>query len=178
MKELLSAIYAYYQKTHPDSIGYVFGLPASSAEIAAVETAIGIQFPDDLRELYLQYGQLIQVWDMVSVHPLKFIPDTHRDLLELAAEQLELAAAEGIAMRSLERALGHVDALVHTTMRIPFAQDNDLPIMMDMKPSEGGKVGQIVRLNMEFSEIEVIADSLRAFFEQGLERLRLGNANL
>lgn len=161
VNDLLSVIYAHYKENEPQDVEYVFSTSASPEEIAATEAAIGIPFPDALRNLYSRYRSLSCVWDSISVFSPAEIPSSHHQLLEMAANDPPIM-----------RALGPVAPLIHTPTRIPFAVDNDRDILIDLDPPVGGKVGQIVRLDMECGEIEVIAESLPAFLEQGLKRLK------
>ena len=154
-------MYAHYQENEPGDVQYVFSSPASSEEIAATEAAIGIRFPDDLRALFLQFRSLNCIWDSISIFPITEIPSSHQQLLGMASDDPPPT-----------HALGPVSPLIHTCSRIPFAADNDRDILVDLDPPVGGKVGQIVRLDMECGEIEVIAESLQAFLEHGLKRLK------
>ncbi len=174
MKELLDALYAWYEENEPESIQRVFASPASVEDIEAAEKALGIPFPDDLRAIYLRHEYVVNVWGSINVSSPKEIPGDHSQLLKLAEQIAEDYAIDAKATPDIEpmlRARGPVAPLIHTGTRIPFAADNDRDILIDMSPPKGGKVGQIIRLDIECREIEVIADGLQDFFAQGLVQL-------
>ncbi len=164
IKKLLSAIHSHYQENNPDVIGYVFFPSASPAEIDAAQAALGSQapFPDELRELYMEYGALLGVWGGgVTVVPVTEIAEIHQQLLEIAADY------------GKPDTVGLVSSEAHTPARIPFASaDGGLTFSIDLAPAQGGRSGQIVLLDLELGKIEVVADSLQEFFEKGLERLK------
>lgn len=178
MEKLLADLYAWYREHDPESIRYTFPPPAPMEEIGAAEKAIGIPFPEDLRALYLRHMFMVDVWGSITISRPSEIASSHEQLLRLAgdmAAEHEEAAAEIPDIEPMLRPLGPVAPLIHTRSRIPFAADNDRDILIDMNPPEGGKPGQIIRLDIECGEIEVIAGDLRRFFEQGLEYRRAQN---
>ncbi len=158
--ELLAAIYAHHQDNDPEgTIGFYSA--ATASEIDATAAVFQARFPEDLRELYLQYGMVLYIWGTIDITGVAFIPETHQQLLEISAEYGEV-----------EHTKGPVVPIAHTPTRIPFAGNSDLNFSIDLDPPTGGTPGQIVRLDLELGELEVVADSLQAFLAQGLEYLR------
>ena len=46
---------------------YIFGPPATDAELAALATAAGTEVPGDLRELFSEFNGVGEKWDDTSV---------------------------------------------------------------------------------------------------------------
>ena len=139
--ELLAAIYAHHQNNNPEgTIGFY---PATTTpEIDAAAAVFQAGFPEDLRELYLQHGQVFYIWSTIDIMGVTFIPETHQQLLEISKEYGEVGHIKG-----------PVAPVAHTHTRIPFAGNSDLNFSIDLDPPTGGKPGQIVRLDLELGKV-------------------------
>lgn len=168
---ILDALYARYQEKQPESLRYVFPPPAAPEEIAAAEAALGMRLPEELRALYARHAYMLDAWDCMSINPVRSLAESRQSLADVALNMAADAAQEGDPPPVLT-ASGPVAPLVYDPSRIPFASENCCDILIDLQPPAGGTPGQIILMDIEFGTIEVVADSLTAFFAQGLEALR------
>ncbi len=165
---ILDALHARYQEKQPDRMQYVFPPRAAAEDIAAAETALGMSLPDDLRALYARHAYMMSAWQGVCVDPVQTIAESQRSLEDVAFN-MAADADEGANPEPFLKASGAVAPVIYARSRIPFGSQGNTDLLIDLEPPAGGTPGQIVRLDIEFGTIEVLANSLTEFFTQGLE---------
>ncbi len=168
--QILDALYARYQEKQPGEIQYVFPPGAAAEDIAAAETALGMSLPDELRALYARHAYMTDAWEGVCINPVRAIAESRRSLEDVASNMAEDAAQdENANPEPVLAASGPVAPVINAGSRIPFGSQGNTDLLIDLQPPAGGTQGQIVRLDIEFGTIEVVANSLTEFFQQGLE---------
>jgi len=135
---------------------------ASDIEIDVVERALGFPLPEDLRASFRTHSVVYTPW-IGEIAPafglLPNIAEVIRDVNELLGPAPVLKLWPG------------TKTPVFGLGVIPLSSDDPL-LGYDLDPGEGGTVGQIVELSLEFGDYKVLAPSLTAFLEQGIACLK------
>lgn len=169
LNQILDALYARYQEKQPQDVQYVFPPPATPDEIAAAEAVLGMPLPEELRALYARHAYMMHAWENVSITSVQFIAKSCQSLEDVASDMAAEAEEEEPNAEPFVTANGPVAELIYAPSRIPFGSDGNMDLLIDLDPPAGGTLGQIIRLDIEFGTIEVVANSLTEFFAQGLE---------
>ncbi len=147
--------------------------PAPPARIAKVEQTLGVTFPDDFREsLAIHDGQRhkgLALFDTYyCLRPLVAIPAA-RDLLLGLRSQLGASVDTGI-----EAAPGVRPVSWHEKW-VPILEAGvRQQICLDLDPSKGGHVGQLVRYELESDKRDLVAPSFEAWLEAFATKLGSG----
>lgn len=134
--------------------------PLSHADVADLEQSLQVRFPPDLREFLAVHARLGAPWDNISTIGVdKDLPLLCRELRG-SSKGVDWALWPGTRPPRFGPGL------------LPLAGDGDPVVCYDLQPGDGGSVGQIVAVDFEQAQCKVIAASLLAFLQSGIERLR------
>jgi cell wall assembly regulator SMI1 len=150
--------------------------PASAAEVADLERAIGRALPADLRDWFsIHAGAAFSIWSRAPSLPwtlvrAQAIAARWKEIAELHAE----LAAEFGPDAGRARAIGPVSPVSWKPAWIPLAREGGNVLCADMQPEAGGTVGQLVVSYKDSSPRRVAAPSLTALFRDYADDLELG----
>ncbi len=145
---------------------------ASDSVIEAVENALSIQFPEDVKASYrIHNGQQ-------TIYDYGLIPDA-QEFLSLDRVQAEWAVwkellNQGQLVGKSEPGLG-IKSDWWNARWIPLTWDGDgNHYCLDLDPAEGGTVGQIIRMIHDDSYRELLAPSFHSWLEDYAAKLESG----
>lgn len=141
--------------------------PATEAEIAALEREFGVELPLDYKQsLQIHSGALywVWLWGAVSLLPPNKVVRAWRENLELAAQPHNKGATL--------KPVGPVIGVLFDPRWIPFAEDNGIPICLDLAPAQGGLLGQVICVDWEDGTVRVVASSYSTFLERGVSEMK------
>lgn len=158
---------------------------ASPEDLAALESALGRELPGSFRESLSIHDGESDGWpnkvfaDLGAYHPSAAIVEQWR-MRQQVAEQI------GEHFSDAERAEQIADGIISVTGAVQpaFFHRDWIPIMdcngdvfwaIDFAPSDGGELGQIIRVDLESCDWRVIAPSFEAFFAAYVASLEAGD---
>ena len=150
--------------------------PASTEEIIAAQDKLGIEFPDELKELLRCAGG--QPYPQIMCDPI--FPSIRFRGGELGRTgyawlaPLDRIVERGLLFRDefkdimVDVAAGAEVELIgpvslHTNVIDLTETDGALTLCLDLSPEKGGKVGQVIHLSTQPLQVAVIANSLTSF---------------
>ena len=144
---------------------------AEEDEIVDAEEALGLSFPDDLRQSYLRHNgegddevYLAQGWILMS---LDAVVDNYKMLQKLYEDGV-FDPNDGLPE-------GPVKPVWWSPKWIPVAENGGGDyLMIDLDPAEGGKVGQVVEYWHNDDLRTVMAPSFAAFMAKMADDLEAG----
>ncbi len=171
MRPLWSRVDSWLEANAPDMLGSL--LPgATDKQIRAAEAALGIDFPEDVKESYgIHNGQndlgapLMGEWQLLSL----------KDMVRQWKIMKKLVAS-GTFAESQARPVGAVKADWYNLKWIPVAYNGagDLRCV-DLDPPSRGKAGQIVSFWHTDDKRERLAPSFQAWMKEFADDLEHGN---
>ncbi|SPK75940.1 conserved protein of unknown function (plasmid) [Cupriavidus taiwanensis] len=160
--------------------------PVQSADIDALEQALNLQLPDDVRQCYLCHGgQHFQDWNSLAFFPFLYWHDldrVRREAAFLATFREEGIAADGNADMWFQQD----DSVSHSqAVRFDFWNPKWIPIaksvtgvrlFIDLAPGPAGTVGQLVVWEQDniTNAQQVVASSLATYLLDMAEALQHG----
>lgn len=168
IESLWKAIDEQLLRKYPEYAEEPSFLPAAiEKSIQGLESLLGVTLPDEYRNsLGIHEGTASNVWlwDAVSLSGISTVIEDRKAIAELVSHPNN-SGAELVPHGPVRRCM--FDALW-----IPFANDNGIPICLDLNPLPGGVVGQIIYVDWEDGTVRVIANSFIDFLEDGLAKMR------
>jgi cell wall assembly regulator SMI1 len=131
------------------------------------EEAIGVPLPADYKlSLAIHEGvkYWVWLWDAVSIPEITQVLDFWKSNIEASSHSNN----QGVQLISQ----GAVRRSMFDKLWIPVANDNGIPICLDLNPLPGGIVGQVICVDWEDGVVRVIANGFIEFLEGGLEKMR------
>ena len=181
IEDAWSRIGDWYRDNLPDAVASL--RPGASAEaIAAAESAMGVQFPDDLKALheladgsdtdypgqfddghwFMPLAQATEHYQMM----LQFVDEQPVDNVDFWRSQIE---------DHIISVKGPVKPHIFSKHWIPFTtSEGAVHRYIDLDPAPGGKVGQVIQHYPEACSHEVLADSVGDYLAQYADRLESG----
>lgn len=135
--------------------------PATPAELAATEHRLGRPLPPLLAAML----GLSRAWGWRA---------DDEDVSWLGPDELVVGAPEGLEDAEPDDAGPGVEMEYGTPHRLTFAYSDARNFQIDDAPAAGGRAGQVVAIDPEEGRIDVVAESLEAFFAAGLAHARQG----
>jgi cell wall assembly regulator SMI1 len=179
VERLWERLEAWAQREAPSMLALLRG-PASEADLASLERAIGVTLPADLRaSLRVHDGETqddyLRVWRGAG-HLL-----TAAEILESwsncrgFAEEPDAEAAAEQVTEGIISVEGPVHAVAFREGWIPFMDMNgDTTWFVDLDPAPGGRHGQVIEVYLEGCQWKVLAPSYEAFLRAYVEALEAG----
>lgn len=188
VKESWETIVGWIQNNAPEATSNLRP-PASEEQIAACESALGVEFPQAFREFYLLHdGEEEDEETCVLHNKHRILP--LQDIVEQAQTRSSFAEACEVKTFADWRAdiedgllaiSGSVKALQHSPGWIQFtetpfsfslsASDNDFCRCIDLDPAPGGVVGQVIEIDETDEVFTVIANSFEEYLARYAEEL-------
>lgn len=181
VEEAWSRIIDWCSANQPDAVSNLRA-GASTEAIRAAESAMGVEFPDDLKALYeLAEGSETdypgQFDDGHWFMPLTQATEHYQTMLQFVDEQ-PVDAFDFWRSQVEDHVIsvkGPVKPHIFSKRWIPFSTSNgDVHRYIDMDPAPGGRVGQVIQHFVEGCSHEVMADSLADHLEEHANKLDAG----
>jgi cell wall assembly regulator SMI1 len=151
---------------------------ASLADLAALESGLGMKLPKDLRSSLLRHnGERPGGPGVLFGEHGEFL--SCQRILESARERFALALEESEEGMTGHSSIGYVDGPVRPVSFhprwIPVCDLNgDVFLAIDLAPARGGTVGQLISVDWECVSWRVVAPSLGALLETVLDGVQSG----
>ena len=181
VEDAWSRIVAWSKANNPEAVADL--RPGATADaIAAAESAIGVQFPDDLKTLYrLADGSEVdypgQLDDGHWFMPLAQAIELYEIMIEFADEQPvdDYNFWRSQVDNQIISVKGPVKPHSFSKRWIPLTNSNgDVHRCIDLDPAPGGSPGQVIEVYPEACSHQVLADSLGDYLAKFAERLETG----
>ncbi|WP_257065060.1 SMI1/KNR4 family protein [Priestia megaterium] len=155
----------------------IFNAAATEIEIAQAENIMGLKFPESFKDILLMHnGQkservgVIGNYDFLSIDEIVHGWQVMRELFD-GGEFEDFEEVEPVGPVKGE--------FWWNPLWIPIVTNTTGDyICIDLDPSEGGKVGQIITFWHDWEEREVISDSLEKWFQKIVTHLKNGTYKL
>ncbi len=155
------------RKNQGKRLDYMLLPPALGTDIAIFESEIGTSLPTDYKaSLYTYEGTVFWVWlwDAVTIPSISEV---------IHDWKLNLKEANHPNSRNAELLpYGPVRRCIFDSLWIPVANDNGIPICLDLNPLPEGSMGQMIYVDWEDGTVRVIAKSFTEFLKIGLGKMR------
>lgn len=141
--------------------------PVAEDDICDLEKALGCKLPDEYKNSLRVHEAGVYwlwFWDAVALNDLSYVLESYRENVAAIGPRSADSAA-GI------RAEGFVNASVFDRKWVPIANDNGIPICLDLNPPSGGNYGQVIYVDWEDGTVRVIADGFLSFLKNGLQKM-------
>jgi len=106
----------------------------------------------------------VWLWDAISLSDINTVIQDWHSYLDMASSPKNKGG--------FLNTNGPVQNVLFDPKWIPVANDNGIPICLDMNPLPSGVKGQIVYVDWEDGAVTVIANSFIDFLEQGLCKMK------
>ena len=185
IRESWDQITQWFEANQPTVIGHL-NPPATEAQFAAAEAALGNTLPDEFRQLYdIANGSDIDIpgvfenghWFM----PLEHIVE-HAGIMKQFVESQpieDFAFWKSQVDEGMLMIRGAVKPHTFSPHWIPLTSSNgDVIRYIDLDPAPGGRVGQIIEVDTECASYALIAQSLSALLSRHAARLQSGEVKI
>jgi cell wall assembly regulator SMI1 len=139
----------------------------SEDEVNDYERVLGVSLPQSYRDSLLIHrgvegGAL--VWDSVNINE----PNVAIGYRAICIREFTGSSMKGVVVN----AVGPVQTILFDPLWVQVADDNGLPICIDLNPALGGRLGQVIFLDPGISTVSVVAGDFAEFLELGLGKMR------
>ncbi len=139
--------------------------PASREEVRNLEIELGVALPSEFKQsLIIHSGTVfwVRLWDSVSLRaPDKILDDWRRLLSSADNEDGDMSSSLGVNARQFD------------LKWIPIADQNGIPICLDLNPSPVGSLGQVILVDWEDGRVSLLAKSFLRWLTDGLNVMGL-----
>ncbi len=171
LNESWETINCWLQSNAPN-IRKALNAPASKDNLDELEELVGESLPEDFRSLYSMYNGISSNAMANLIYGLQFFP-IERVISEV--ENNSLLSSEQLAYAD-----EGIDAsYIFSKYRIPFGSDSSACLLcVDIKPTKGGTIGQVILLDFDCNVALNIAPSLSELYLTFANDLKEGKYTL
>ena len=173
MNDLISTFCSWI-KEHETTLGFQLNEPADNKAIDYCQNTLGFEFPDQLRNLYLQFNGQDWVSKNGIFYDYSFSP--LEKLIETVTmfEDGEMPSREELVMDGLWEN-DTVKSYTYCDRWIPFGQDHSgLCLSLDFDPGVNGKTGQVICNGDDVEKNKVVNHNFDDFLAWYVDRLQTG----
>lgn len=177
-----SQIIAWFEGQQPEVVNQL-NAPATDADLAAAEAALGTNLPEDFKHLYrIADGSDVDIpsvfenghWFMPLMQIIEHANIT-RQFLEGRPDE-DFAFWRSQVEEGMLLIRGPVKPHTFSASWIPFTSSNgDVNRYVDLDPAPGGTAGQVIEVDAESAMYSVIADNLAGFLSAHAAHLQAGD---